>query len=103
MIFFAPYAAVLVSMNMSSVTRYEWAGERELKSAFHDCCSSAVVSSGAAHYAVGRPLDGALNSGSTNSMITAGQGRIPVTPALCLFSLEVHDFRALMQGFSDTL
>ncbi|XP_044046570.1 RNA-binding protein 20 isoform X3 [Siniperca chuatsi] len=31
--------------------------------------SSAVVSAGAVHYAVGRPSDGGLNTGTTNSMV----------------------------------
>lgn len=57
---------------------------------------SAVVSSGAAHYAVGRPLDGALNSGSTNSMITAGQdvssgGSTAYMPAAAMKPYPVSD------------
>ena len=70
------------------------AGERQLKSAFSDCCSSAVVSAGAVHYSVGRPSDGGLNAGGTNSMVysSASQGRIKyLSPHVSLFALSVSN------------
>lgn len=67
-------------------------GERQLNSAFSDCCSAPVVSAGAVHYAVGRSSDGGLNHGGTNSMVytAAGQGRITpnvTTTELCLLAM----------------
>lgn len=49
-----------------------------LKSAVYDCCSSAVLSAGAVQYPVGRPSDGGLIPGGTNSMVfsASSQGRV---------------------------
>ncbi len=68
------------------------AEERQLKSALCDCCSSAAVSAGAAHYAVGRPSDGGLSTGGTNCMVysAASQGRIThYSPQVSLFAGDI--------------
>lgn len=56
-------------------------GERQLKSARCDCCSSAGAAGAAAgaatHYAVAGPADGGLNSAGSSSMVYSStcQGR----------------------------
>lgn len=53
------------------------AGERQLKSACCDCCSSAAVPAGTVHYTISGPSDGGLSAGGTNSTVysTASLGR----------------------------
>ncbi|XP_028256646.1 RNA-binding protein 20 isoform X2 [Parambassis ranga] len=61
--------------------------------------SSAVVSAGAVHYAIGRPSDGGLNPGGTNPMIcsaasqdvTSGTSYLPVT-AMKTYSMSDTGF-----------
>lgn len=82
------------------------AGERQLKSAFSDCCSSAVVSAGAVHYAVGRPSEGGLNPGGTNSMVysSASQGRmVHLSPQVPPFASDVRVMFSLIARLCETV